>query len=102
MKRLFLALTCIATIIMMMACGGKKDGGAAATDEGGNAVSELAPGKWPTAVYAQYGIDELQTKGKIVFTDFADDAAYQYRVYYKGVTREEMLAWVDKQTNRLF
>ena len=96
MKRICLALTCIATIIMMMACGGKKDGGDAASDESGNTVSSLAAGKWPTAVYAQYGIDELQTKGKIVFTDFADDDAYQYRVYYKGVTREEMLAWVDK------
>ena len=61
-------------------------------------ASDLKDGKWPASVYSKYGIDEISTKGKIVFTNFENDSSYQYEVYYNGVTREELVAW----TNGLF
>ena len=56
----------------------------------------LKDGKWPAAVYSKYGIDEISTKGKIVFTDLTADGPYQYQVDYHGVTQDELKAWVDQ------
>lgn len=55
---------------------------------------KLADGKWPASVYSKYGIDEIQTGGKLVYTQFGDEGSYQYEVYYKGVTRDELVNWV--------
>lgn len=94
MKKISLALMCIAAL-SFTACGGNSGGSASGSESSGNAKG-LADGKWPAAVYDMYGITELPTKGKIVFTDFSgEDNSYQYRVDYKGVTREELVAWVN-------
>ncbi len=72
------------------------------TKEGGGnnnpSAGSLKDGKWPKEIYSRYGIDELPTDGKIVFTQFETEGSYQYEVYYDGVTREELVAW----TNSLF
>ena len=94
MKKISLALMCIVSLTLLVACGGGKSGGSAASGESGSA-SGLEDGKWPAAVYDKYGIPEIETKGKIVFTELTDeDHSYQYRVYYNGVNKEEMQAWV--------
>ena len=94
------------TVIIAMglcSCGGGKSGDSASGSgsEGGTA-SGLADGKWPAAVYDKYGIPELKTNGKIVYTDFQTEGSYQYLVDYKGVTREEMLAWVNSLKEKGF
>ncbi len=66
------------------------------TDKVKEAPGALNDGQWPSSIYSKYGIDEISTKGKIVYTDFPPDGPYQYNVHYAGVTREELKAWVDK------
>lgn len=86
------------------ACGpigniiGGNDDTSGSNQGGSNQGGSLADGKWPSSVYSQYGIDEISTKGKIVYTNFANDSSYQYEVYYNGVTRDELVTW----TNGLF
>lgn len=94
MKKICLALMCIAALTLA-ACGGGKSGGSASGGSESSSSSGLADGQWPAAIYDACGIPQIETKGKIVFTELTDeDRSYQYRVYYKGVTKEEMQAWV--------
>ncbi len=94
MKKIYLALMCVAALTMT-ACGGGKSGGSASSGESGGSTSGLKDGQWPASVYDKYGIPEIETKGKIVYTELSgDDKSYQYRVDYKGVTKEELQAWV--------
>ena len=100
MKKIYLALMCIAALTLT-ACGGKSGGSSSGgdSDNGGG----LPDGKWPAAVYDKYDIPEIETKGKIVCTEFDDNSeSYQYRVYYNGVTKEEMQAWVKKLQEKGF
>lgn len=89
---MFLALTCLA---MMMACGGSSNKGTGGSEQGAAADGKLADGKWPAAIYDKYGISEMETKGRIVYTQFDNEGPYQYEVCYKDVTKEELLAWVE-------
>ena len=101
MKKICLALMCIAALTLT-ACGGGKSGGSAS---GGSESSSggLVDGQWPAAIYDACGIPQIETKGKIVFTELSDeDQSHQYRVYYKGVTKEEMQAWVKKLEEKGF
>lgn len=92
MKKLSLAIMCIAALALT-ACGGGKSGGSSSSEL--SSASGLEDGKWPAAIYDKYGIPEVETKGRVVFTELTDeDHSYQYRVYYNGVTKEEMQAWV--------
>ncbi len=94
MKKVYLALMCIAALTLT-ACGGGKSGGSASGGSESSSSSGLADGQWPAAIYDACGIPQIETKGKIVFTELTDeDQSHQYRVYYKGVTKEEMQAWV--------
>ena len=94
MKKIYLALMCIAALTLT-ACGGGKSGGSASGGSESSSSSGLADGQWPAAIYDACGIPQIETKGKIVFTELTDeDRSHQYRVYYKGVTKEEMQAWV--------
>ena len=81
-------------------CGCMFGGGDDTSDgTGGKKPSGSLPsGKWPASVYDQYGIDQISTSGKIVYTNLPGEGSYQYEVYYSGVTREELVAW----TNGLF
>jgi hypothetical protein len=95
MKKVYLALMCIAALTLT-ACGGGKSGGSASGGSESSSSSGLADGQWPAAIYDACGIPQIETKGKIVFTELTDeDRSHQYRVYYKGVTKEEMQAWVQ-------
>jgi hypothetical protein len=101
MKKLTIALMCFAALALT-ACGGKS-GGSASSSESSDNGSGLVDGKWPAAVYDKYGIREIPTKGHIVCTDLSgEDGSYLYRVYYKGVTREEMQAWVKSLKEKGF
>lgn len=102
MKKLYLALLCIVSLALVVACGGKSGEAAQGNEPEGGNTSELPAGKWPAAVYEKYGIPEFTTKGKIVFTEFGADESYQYRVMFKGVTREEVLAWVKTLKDKGF
>ena len=103
MKKLSLALMCIVALAMLTACGGSKSGGSSSSDESSSSASGLAAGKWPAAIYDKYGIPEPETKGQIVYTEFDDtEGSYQYAVYYNGVTKEEMQAWVKKLQEKGF
>lgn len=63
----------------------------------------MEDGKWPAAVYEKYGIPEIETKGKIVYTELTgEESSYMYRVDYKGVTKEEMQAWVKQLEEKGF
>lgn len=102
MKKLSLALMCIAAL-MLTACGGGKSGGSSSSDESSSSASGLADGKWPASVYDKYGIPEIETKGRIVYTSFdSNDNSYQYQVDYNGVTKEEMQAYVKKLQEKGF
>ena len=102
MKKLSLALMCIAAL-MLTACGGGKSGGSSSSDESSSSASGLADGKWPAAIYDKYGIPEIETKGRIVYTSFdSNDNSYQYQVDYNGVTKEEMQAYVKKLQEKGF
>lgn len=101
MKKLTIALMCFAALALT-ACGGKS-GGSASSSESGDNGSGLVDGKWPAAVYDKYGIPEIETKGRIVFTELNDqDQSYQYKVYYNGVTKEEMQAYVKTLKDKGF
>ncbi|MBR5748598.1 MAG: hypothetical protein IKY01_07415 [Prevotella sp.] len=98
MKRVLFALTVMA--VALCSCG-SKSGGASSSSE--STSSGLADGKWPAAIYDKYGIPEIETKGRIVCTQFEDtEGSYQYEVYYNGVTKEEMQAWVKKLQEKGF
>ena len=99
MKKICLALMCMASLAIVTACGGKSGGTASGSESSDNA-SGLADGKWPAAVYEKYGIPELATKGKVVFTEFANDGDELYKVYFNDVTKEELLAWVKDLPTR--
>jgi hypothetical protein len=93
---------CIAALTLT-ACGGGKSGGSASGGSESSSSSGLADGQWPAAIYDACGIPQIETKGKIVFTELSDeDQSHQYRVYYKGVTKEEMQAWVKKLEEKGF
>ena len=101
MKKLSIALMCFAALALA-ACGGKS-GGSASSDESSSNASGLPDGKWPAAIYDKYGIPEIETKGRIVFTELNDqDQSYQYKVYYNGVTKEEMQAYVKTLKDKGF
>ena len=101
MKKICLALMCIAALALT-ACGGGKSGGAASSGESSSSGG-YADGKWPAAAYEKYGIPEIETKGKIVFTELSgEDQSYLYRVYYYGVTKEEMQAYVKQLEEKGF
>lgn len=105
MKKLGIKMICIAVTVLLMACGGNGKSGSSASDEASESsnASGLVDGKWPAAIYDKYGIPEIETKGKIVFTELTnEDQSYQYRVYYNGVTKEEMQAWVKKLQEKGF
>ncbi len=78
--------------------GGDNGGGNGGDNGGGNGSGDLADARWPGSVYSKYGIDEISTGGKIVYTDFSNESSNHYEVLYKGVTRDELVAW----TNGLF
>ena len=95
MKKLSIVLMCIAALALT-ACGGKSGSSSSSGEsEGSSNASGLVDGKWPAAIYDKYGYTEIPTKGHIVCTELSgEEASYLYRVYYKGVTREELQAWV--------
>ena len=108
MKELFgISLICL-SLIAFAACD-KKDSNSpsgtdnaaatdnAATDKGESALKD---GKWPEAIYAKYGFDQIDTKGKIVYTDFSPEGPFQYQVFFHGVTQDELKSWVDKLTSK--
>ena len=102
MKKLTLALMCFAALALT-ACGGGKSGGGSSSGESSGNAGGLADGKWPVAIYDKYGIPEIETKGRIVYTNFdSDDTSYQYQVDYNGVTKEEMQAYVKKLQEKGF
>ena len=109
-KKCLVVLACaLLTQSFFVSCG-KKDAGDSASNPAAEAKdsakgdsakadkddAKLTDGKWPTAIYSKYGIDEITTKGKIVFTQLPGESPYQYQVYYHGVTQDELKAWVDK------
>lgn len=102
MKKLTLSLMCIVAL-MLTACGGGKSGNSGSSSESSENAGGLADGKWPASVYDKYGIPEIETKGRIVYTKFdSDDTSYQYQVDYNGVTKEEMQAYVKKLQEKGF
>ena len=101
MLRKFFVCICMSLALCLVASCAKKGSDAKGDDAKGGASAEaasnagkLADGKWPASVYSKYGIDEITTKGKVVYTDFIAEGPYQYQVDYHGVTREELKAWV--------
>ena len=101
MKKLGIALMCIAAL-MLAACGGKS-GSSGSSDESSSNAGGLPDGKWPAAVYDKYGIPEIETKGHIVCTELnGEEASYLYRVFYNGVTKEEMQAYVKTLKDKGF
>ena len=101
MKKTYLALMCIAALALT-ACGGGKSG-SSSSEESSSSASGLADGKWPAAVYDKYGIPEIETKGHIVCTELTgEEESYLYRVYYNGVTAEEMQAYVKTLKDKGF
>ena len=50
MKKLTLALMCIAALALT-ACGGGKSGGSASSSESSGNAGGLADGQWPAAIY---------------------------------------------------
>ena len=100
MKKLSLALMFVASLAMLTACGGS---GSSSSSSKGTTTNGLADGKWPASIYDKYGIPEIETQGKIVYTQFEDtEGSYQYEVYYNGVTKEEMQAYVKKLQDKGF
>lgn len=101
MKKLTIALMCFAALALT-ACGGKS-GGSASSSESSDNSSGLVDGKWPATVYDKYGIPEIETKGHIVCTELSgEEASYLYKVYYNGVTKEEMQAYVKTLKDKGF
>ena len=97
MKKLSITIMCFAVVALLAACGGGKSGSSASGEASESSESGLVDGKWPAAIYDKYGIPEIETKGKIVFTELSgNEDSYLYRVFYNGVTKEEMQAYVKK------
>ena len=103
MKHLFgISLICL-SLITFAACD-KKDSNSSSgsdnpaasdsADKGGS--NALKDGKWPDSIYSKYGIDQIDTKGKIVYTEFNPEGPYQYQIYFHGVTQDELKSWVEK------
>ncbi|MCR4582220.1 MAG: hypothetical protein K5764_01510 [Prevotella sp.] len=103
MNRLNFFLISIAALLLT-ACGGKSGGSSSSSEASGSSeTSGLADGKWPAAVYDKYNIPEIETKGRIVYTEFGEDnTTSHYRVSYNGVTKEEMQAYVKKLQEKGF
>ncbi len=103
MNRLNFFLISIAALLLT-ACGGKSGGSSTDSEASGSSeASALADGKWPAAVYDKYGIPEIETNGRIVYTEFGqDNTSSLYRVSYNGVTKEEMQAYVKKLQEKGF
>ena len=109
-KKSLMILACVLLTQSIFVSCGKKDADSSAPDNAVEAkdsakgdsakadkdAAKLVDGKWPTAIYSKYGIDEITTKGKVVFTQLPGESPYQYQVYYHGVTQDELKAWVDK------
>ena len=108
-KRVFYLCLALILVLALAACGGKS-GDTAGSGGSGSAASsapaasggKLEDGKWPTSIYSAYGVEELSTSGRVVYTELWDEGSYQYAVYYNGVTREELNAWVDKLLDKGF
>lgn len=94
---------CIAALALT-ACGGGKGGGSSVSgSESDSSATGLKDGQWPATVYDKYGIPEIATKGKIVFTELSgEESSYMYRVDYKGVTKEELQAYVKQLEEKGF
>ncbi len=107
-KKAFIVFACVLLANAVLLSCGKKDSDNAKSDAAAGSADakdsakadkdsgKLSDGKWPAAIYSKYGIDEITTKGKIVYTDFTNEGSYQYQVNYHGVTQDELKAWVDK------
>ena len=101
MKKLIALILTVLTVLSLCSCsllpsngtGSPKTG--SPQNQGQSGGETLQSGKWPSSVYSKYGIDEISTKGKIVYTEFPGEGSYQYGVYYSGVTREELVSWTD-------
>ena len=108
-RKILVALGCVWMFQASLTACDKKEGDASKDNAKGDVVAEsgdtakagdaktggLKDGKWPEAIYSKYGIDEISTKGKIVYTE-PGEGPYQYTVDYHGVTQDELNAWVDK------
>lgn len=95
MEKHSFAILCMAGFTLMASCGVGNGKGSESTDGSSISIVEgLKDGTWPAAIYDKYGIDEMHTQGKITFTNFQGEGSYQHEVYYKGVTRDEVLAYV--------
>ncbi len=82
-------------VVGLWACGSKPGGESAGGDTASAPAEKPESGKWPSAMFGKYGIDELKTGGKIVMTQFEGSDDFRYEVWYKGVSREELLAWLN-------
>lgn len=103
MKKLGIVIMSVAVVALLAACGGGKSGSSASGDASESNESGLVEGKWPAAIYDKYGIPEIETKGKIVYTELSgNEDSYLYRVFYNGVTKEEMQAYVKKLQDKGF
>ncbi len=108
MKKYVAFLLVLLMLLALAACGGKSGGetasgsGGTGSQGGGTASPSLAEGKWPAAIYSQYGIDEIETNGRIVYTELYDEGSYQYEVFYDGVTQAEFQAWAQKLLDKGF
>ncbi|MBP5235915.1 MAG: hypothetical protein J6128_00010 [Clostridia bacterium] len=101
MKKTVCIITAILLLIGLASCGGITipgvNGGSGGNGGSGSGQSgSVEEGKWPASVYSAYGIDEIETSGKIVYTEMLTEGSSQYEVYYNGVTREELVNWTDK------
>ena len=101
MKKTVCIITAILLLIGLVSCGGITipgvNGGSGGNGgSAGGQSGSVEEGKWPASVYSAYGIDEIGTSGKIVYTEMLTEGSYQYEVYYNGVTREELVNWTDK------
>ena len=95
MKKTIFALMCLASLTMLTACGDKASKTGDTTDNSPAASGDLKDGQWPASVYDIYGVDEIKTQGKVVLTNFQTDGVNQYEVFYAGVTKDEILAYID-------
>ncbi|MBP5231030.1 MAG: hypothetical protein ILO68_04800 [Clostridia bacterium] len=102
------AAIALALLITLTGCGTSFIPGdffGTSTQDGAQSQAEgsLTDGKWPASVYSKYGISELPTNGKIVFTQLhpsSETDTYQYEVYFDGVTREELVAWMNSMLDK--
>ncbi|MBQ7600292.1 MAG: hypothetical protein IJU57_06455 [Clostridia bacterium] len=96
-------LICALMLLTLCACGLSGGGGSGGSgndpdnSSGNNSSALYTKGKW-AGMYGTLGIDEPETGGKLVYTanDGDENSSYQYEMCYKGLTREELISWVDK------